>query len=78
MQGWMQDLFDLMANENIELLITGECNEVDASLKIHNGKEYQEVASIIGCFDYAQAIEELMTEYKKKKTNKKSAEKVAA
>lgn len=58
-----QDLFDLMCNHRVKLVIEGEFNAVDATLFV----EEVEVASVIGSETVESAIDELMTQYTAKK-----------
>lgn len=63
-----QALFDLMANRQVELIISGEYGEVDAVLKVGmTSSDLKEVASTIGAQDWETAIDELMEKYQEVK-----------
>lgn len=60
---WLQDLFDLMANERVQLLVEGEMGNVDASLRTYNesGPErWTEIASVTAHETFEDAMRELM------------------
>jgi len=62
---WMQDLFDLMANKQITLTVTGEMGDVWATLRIHDilDKKGKEIADVCGAADFESAMSELMEKY---------------
>lgn len=62
---WMQDLFDLMANEKITLEVGGEMGDVDAVLYVWHGKEKRDVATVIAAETFDDAMCDLMEEAKR-------------
>lgn len=56
-----QDLFDLMCNHKVKLIIEGEFNEVDATLWVDD----VEVAGTIGSETAESAIDELMAKIRR-------------
>ena len=67
MNYWRQDVSDLMARENIKIIVTGEMNDVDAILYIWVGGsagDYKQVADVIGADDLESAMAELLGKFK--------------
>ena len=61
---WQHDLFDLMANEHIKLVIEGEVGEVDAMLSIYRRGQWEDVAYVIDAESLDDAMVDLLEQEK--------------
>ena len=66
MSEWMQDLFDLMAHEQIKLSIMGELGDVSAELSIRHGMRFFFAAHGEG-EAFEDTMHNLMTDYDDRK-----------
>ena len=78
-QMWLQDLFDLMANEPVKIVVEGELGEVDATLYLRRDgsplNDWEVTYLATACDTFDDAIAMLMEQHEAGRANDEASKK---
>lgn len=69
METWRQDLFDLMANKHIRLVVTGTMGNIEATLVETDNQHWppHDLGEVYGADTFEDAMEQLMEQARGKR-----------